>query len=743
MSRKIFRLVSTAALACASVSLPALAQLSPQAGVSDAPAEGEIVVTAQKREQNVQSIGLSVSALGGEALAAMGRQDVTALAGQIPSLQVNQYSPTVTVFNIRGVSQNDFADSQEAPIAFYNDEVYISALGAISGMTFDLQRVEVLRGPQGTLFGRNATGGLVQIISAKPTRELEAFVTGTVGSYGQIATEGAISGPLSDSLAARLSFTTNNGGGYIRNRVGSDLGSAKFYAGRLQLAGDVGSSGKFNLKAQILRNDHDRQAGLYSHASANPNAQGLGQFTGANENPYGNCNGCDALGYVEPDNNPFTASFNGPNYFDRTFVSATGRYEQDLGGVTLTSITDFQHLKKGYGEDSDMSPVRGFEYTTAQRLHQWSQELRLAGNSDRVHWIVGMYGINIHTANKYDTDLSQSFGLNEIYSSVLNTNSVAGFGQLEYKLSDEISLIGGARYSEDWKHYDYVHSENGVQDFVFNRTNNPGVANKRFGNYSGKIEIDYKPTPDVFFYASINRGTKSGGFGTPAFAGPPAAQPLNASDIPFDQEALTNYEAGLKLTLFDRTTHFNISAFHYDYHNYQSFETVGVSLFVRNKQAFVNGVEFELNTRPVDGLYLSSFLTVLDSKIRNVKLPSGEVSDRRMPQAPKLSVGGNARYEFDAGPGKLALQTDWKYDSGQFFSSFNAPVDFERARVIGNARISYAFENKPFEVAAFVNNLTDREYRVYNLDLSGPFGFTQQTYGRPRWFGGSVTVRLK
>ena len=293
----------------------------------------EIVVTAQKRTQSAQAIGVAVSALGKDSLAALGRQDISALATQVPGLQVNQYSPTVTVFNIRGVSQNDFADSQEAPIAFYNDEVYISALGAIAGMTYDLERIEVLRGPQGTLFGRNATGGLVQIVSAKPTDHLDGFVTATVGSYGQIATEGAIGGPLSDTLRARLSFTTNHGGDYIKNRVGKDLGGAKFYAGRLQLAGDVGDRGKFTIKVQALRNDHDRQGGIYSHAAAIPNALGLGTFIGANENPWSTCNGCDALGYGEPDRDPFTASFNGPNRFSRTFWCGSACKKDPVSGV--------------------------------------------------------------------------------------------------------------------------------------------------------------------------------------------------------------------------------------------------------------------------------------------------------------------------------------------------------------------------------------------------------------------------
>jgi len=707
-------------------------QADAASAVQDSP--GDIVVTAQKREQNIQKVSLAISALGREGLADLGRQDMSAIATKLPSLQILAYSPTLTVFNIRGVSQNDFADTQEAPIAFYNDEVYVSALGAIAGQTYDLERIEMLRGPQGTLFGRNATGGLVQIVSAKPTRDLSGFLTVTGGSYGQIATEGAISGPLSDALRARLSFTTENRGGYIKNSAGKDLGNARFYAGRFQLAGDVGESGSFNLKIQGMRNDNERNGGLYSHRTAIANADGLGEYVGRDENPYGTCAGCDMFGYVQAGSNPLHVAFNGPNNFSRTYWSATLRYEHDFRGATLTSISDYQYLKKRYSEDADMSPEGIFQYPTAQNLDQYSQELRLSGNSDTLNWVVGGYAIKIVSDNNYHTDLS-AIGLDEVYGGRLNTTSFAAFSQLEYAFSDQVSLVGGVRYSADRKTLDFTHIENGVVDFTFNRASVGNLARQTFKDYSGKIGVNFKPNTDTLIYASINRGIKGGGFGTPAF------NPGDLTTIPFDEEVLIDYEAGMKLAL-GRVTHLNLAAFYYDYQDYQAFELVNIALAVRNKDATIKGLELEFNTRPTDGLYLSAFGTYLDSKVKDVTLPSGRVTDTRMPQAPKFSLGGLARYEMEMGDGTFALQTDWKYDSAQYFSTFNAPVDRQAGRVIGNARVTYVFGARKWELAAFVSNLTDKKYKLYNLDLSGPFGFTQQTYARPRWFGASVTRRL-
>lgn len=719
-----------AALICA-VASPAYAQAAPAGGVDAG--GGEIVVTAQKREQSVQKVGVSVSAVSGDSLTTVSTAGISALAVKVPNLQVSEYSPTITIFNIRGVSQNDFADSQESPIAFYSDEAYVSAMGGISGQLFDLQRVEVLRGPQGTLFGRNATGGLVQAVAVKPGKMTSGYARLTYGAYDQVSAEAAIGGPLTDTLRGRISLSTNQGGAYIRNSAGPDLGKQNNYAARVQLAGDIGGEGSFNLKYQLLRNSNETTGGLYSHGAAVANADGLGEFLPVNVNAFGTCAGCDMFGYRQS-GDPFHVAFDGPNSFNRTFHEGTLRYEQKLGGVSLVSVTDYQNLKKRYGEDTDMSPVPLFKYNTAQDLEQFSQELRLSGDNGTLQWVVGGYAIWITSDNAYHFDLS-GIGLDEIYGGRLKTHSLAGFGQLEYKVSDLVTLIGGLRYSHDVKTYDFSHAENGTTDMVFNAASVGALARNASGKWSWKAQVNLTPSRNVLFYAGVNRGTKSGGFGTPAFF------TADLSTIPFRPETLTNYEAGLKLTLLDGKAHFNTSAFYYDYKDYQTFELVNVALAVRNKQARVQGLEFSADVRPLPGLTLGGFATVLDTKVKGVVLPGGRIVDTKMPQAPDFSLGLSGEYAFTLGSGEAKLATDWKYDGVQYFSTFNAPVDREPARWVGNARISYKLDNG-LELAAFVNNLTDRKYRLYNLDLSGPFGFLNQTYARPRWWGVSASIHF-
>ncbi len=727
--------------AASTLTFPTMAQNLPTPVAK--PAIEEIVVTAQKRRQNLQDIGLSVTALGQSTLAAIGRQDVTALAGKVPGLLVNQYSPTITIFNIRGVSQNDFSDAQEAPIAFYNDEVYIGALGAISGQTFDLERVEVLRGPQGTLFGRNATGGLVQIISAKPTKDLQGFLTVTGGSYRQIATEGAISGPLTSWLRARLSFTTDHHDGYIHNTLGPSIGNARFYGGRFQVEADVGAEGKLLLKAQGLRNNHETSGGIYSQQTVVPDADGLGRPIGKNEDFYGTGQGADPFGYVRTSTDPFTQSFDRVPSFDRKYYSLTGRYEQKIGDITIVSLTDYQNLAKNYGEDTDQTPNQVFNYDTSQRLYQISEELRVSGKSGPLRWLVGGYGFKNRSDNTYRVDLSGIAGPVLTYGGRQKTWSLAAFSQLEYALNDKFSAIGGLRYTSDVKTYDFTLAADGALLFPFNQTLYPDLARRHDTALSGKVELDFKPTPSMLLYASVSKGTKGGGYNViSSLPSDPAALANVPSLIPFKPESLYDYEGGFKLKLGDYST-LNGSAFYYDYKNYQAFILVGIVQTIVNRPATIKGLELEFNTRPINGLSLQLFATGLKTKVRNITLPLGRVTDRVLPQAPDFSLGGSARYEFETGPGKLALSTDFKFNSSQFFSTFNSTIDHEPNHLVANARLAYTFNHPGIEVAVFANNLTNEAYRIYNLDIaSSGLGITNQTYARPRWLGGSLGYKF-
>ena len=243
----------------------------------------EVVVTAQRREQKLQDVGIAVTPLGEKALEDLNITNATDIVRAVPSLKMNAYSSAQVVFNIRGVSQNDYGDQQEPPVAVYQDDSYSSSINLASFPVFDLARIETLRGPQGTLFGRNATGGAIQFISRKPTDDFEAYTDLTYGSYNQVVVDGAVSGPFTDNLQGRLAFIYDKDDGYMESIVAGvpDRGGNDHYAFRGSLAWQPGDATDVGLIVRYLKADKETQAGIYSNEPACPNAQNQGEFTPA------------------------------------------------------------------------------------------------------------------------------------------------------------------------------------------------------------------------------------------------------------------------------------------------------------------------------------------------------------------------------------------------------------------------------------------------------------------------------
>jgi iron complex outermembrane recepter protein len=695
----------------------------------------QIIVTASKREQNLERVGTAVTALSESQLVAMGKSDLTAVTNRVPGMQFNQYAPTLTVFNIRGVSQNDFTDAQEAPVAYYSDGVYVSALGAISGQMYDLSRVEVLRGPQGTLFGRNATGGLVQTISALPTPEFSGYLQAAAGSYGEYTTEGAVSGPLSDSVRTRLSFMTDDSQGYVHDVVsGLSLGTARAYAVRSQFDFDLPNADNLLVKFYVTRNDHERPADYYTVPSY-PNQLGLGVILPPNVNYWHTCPGCDILGYRSPYlNDPYTIAINHLPSFTRTYFGGTATYTGSLFGQKLTSITSYQGLRKDYSEDSDGTPQTLDHYFVHQYFTQESQELRLEGTTDRLFWVAGLYGLAIDSNNGYSADLS-GLGAEDYYKNQTHTHSGAVFGQIEYKLRDDVKLITGIRGSYDHKEYSYYIEQlatgSPAESVLFDSNTYPSLATESFKNWSGKLEVDYTPSEDALLYASVNRGTKAGGFASPGSIPNTVSQLVNA--LPFNQEVLTSYEGGLKLTMFNGSTRLNAAVFHYNYEHYQAFSVIGIFSEITNNDAQVNGGELELTTTPVNGLVLNGFVSLLRSRVYDIVAPSGAIINPEMPQSPHYSLGSSADYTLPTSVGSFKLSGDWKYNAPEYWEIFNAPADREPGEGWGDARLAFVpASNNKWEFAVSVKNVTNKVYHIYASDISG-ISFEQFTMARPRW----------
>jgi iron complex outermembrane receptor protein len=730
MSRRI--VPSLAALAIG-LSSPVAAQKSGTAE-TESVFGGEIVVTAQKREQNAQDVGISLTTLSGSQLESLGYETTADIIAQVPSLKMLSFSPSLTIFNLRGVSQNDFSDHYEPPVAVLTDEAYVSTQGAVNSLLFDVERVEVLRGPQGTLFGRNATGGAIQYISRKPTDTLDGYAQLTIGEYDQRNVEAAISGPLTETLSARFAAAYAHNDGWLKNRIGPDINANKDYAGRLFLNWEPSDGVDILLKVHGSRNN-DRSGG-YSHRAIAPGADGLGETIGPNENPWNTCNGCDILGYRNPSNSPWNQAHDRIGYLKRTIAGATLKATVDLGGVTLTSITDYLYLKKLFGSDSDASPNSLLLYATEQHLDQYSQELRLSADKDGFRWVAGVYLLSIDTRNFQSAPLDTLF--TPPFVSAVNyqvkTRSGALFGQAEIDLSDAITLIGGVRGTTDTRKMDFALRDSFGGAFDFNRQLFPDLAKQTFRNISAKGEIDWHVDDDAMIYVSVSRGTKAGGFSAPGFL------PFTAQSLVHDQEVLTAYEAGFKTEFFDRKLRLNGSAFHYDYDDYQAFFLVGLSTSIANRDATIDGFELEASANPYPGVDLSAGLSHLDATVKNITLPSGRVVDRKMPMTPGLSLNGLARYAWSALGGTLSVQADANYSSAFNFYVLNPPVTREAPYVVVNGRIGYRSGDGNWELSAQVRNIFNRRYRQYSNDISS-LSIGLDAYAPPRWASAALTYR--
>jgi len=565
----------------------------------------EIIVVAQKREQNLQEIPISISAFGSEAMNDLGWLSSEDVADQTPGLIATSFSgdSTVSIFSIRGVGQNDFADHQEAPTAVYVDGVYVGFTGAAGIQMYDLERVEVLRGPQGTLFGRNATGGLVHLISKRPTETLEAYTDLTVGEFNQVRAEGAISGPLSDTVRGRLSVLSDQADGYFKNYTGTDARERDFFNARAQLA--FSPSEAFDgLLTVWTSTTNDIVAGAYDFRPAFEEIGDMdADYQGSTD---------DTPGANDGNLNPLGSSDK-----DAKDVALTLNY--DTGQLMVTSITEFGDFEKFYEEDSDGNASRTIDYIATQDATQFSQELRISGDAGRASWVAGLYYLNLD--GNYFTDLNApTFGgaVEQIYD--LETKSWSAFAHSEFRLTNATSLTAGIRWINDKKEYNLL-SECVLSDtlspgepflpgfppndcalFTSGDPGNPLVVeagqlnlDRDDSDYAGVISLTHRVSDDAMFYGSINRGMKGGGFTAPLDGF------LTPAEIIYDPEILTSYEAGTKLVLANSRVRLNASAFYYDYKDYQAYVFQGLTSQVRNQDAEITGGEIELELRPVDG----------------------------------------------------------------------------------------------------------------------------------------------
>ncbi|MFC3052106.1 TonB-dependent receptor [Kordiimonas pumila] len=692
----------------------------------------EIVVTATRRAANIQDVAIAVTAHSGDRLIELGMRNTTDLAAMTPGLQFTAPGgpPVAGLISIRGVSQNDFAGHIEPANAFYIDEVYQPSNATSVQELFDVARVEVLKGPQGTLFGRNATGGLVHIVTNQPGDTLEGFVDVTVGSYDQVRVEAAVGGPIAEGVSARLAVLKNKADGFVKNDIGADLLANDTLAGRFQLKLEPNSALTVNLFADWYKNK--------------PVASGGAMITGAGQDtdglgiplPAGSPTG---FGYADADGDPYTGSYNYPGRFTRETWTVGGKANLDLGnGLSLATVTSYQKLDSEYAADNDFSPVDiGIFLQDADAKH-FTQEIRLIEDEGAFRWTTGLYYLNIKG------DYFQGFNLPAFatypradYS--VDTQSYSGFGQIEYDLNADVQISAGIRVTRDEKDYYYSEVCTGPLCAAFIAPGSLAAAGVTTDNHgetgvSGRLAIDWHPNKDTLLYASINRGYKAFNYN----AGFVGQAPL--SGFRFKGENLMAYEVGGKFDLFDQHVRLNGSLYYYDYSDYQAFDQRGFNFTLFNTSAEIYGGDFELSIRPGMGFQFDAGLALLHTNVKDIPI-GARIVDREAPQAPDYTINLAASKYFDLKSGKLSATFNAVYTADFYSQLTNAQVTLVPGGWLANARVSLEILEDRLELAVFANNIFDKARKTFSFDVSAPpLGGAYDTYTPPRWIG--VEARL-
>ena len=736
-------LFSTVALTSL-ISAPLAAQPAPanQAAPEDSGGIADIVVTAERRASSVQRTPIAISAVDGQTMRSSSITDIERLSQNIPNLNFNRIGSDAKI-SIRGIGYNSISPGGEPRVALYSDGFYQSRNQAALLGFFDVDRVEVLRGPQGTLYGRNAIAGTINILSRDPGSSLNGYFTGTAGNYGLVGTEGAIGGPLSSTVQARLSFRTVDRNGYGRNiSTGDDVNDERSRSVRGKIKFDP--SGDLAIKLTGDYTTVRQNSGGYRYA-------GRGNLSIPTL--------VEQLGAAVPTDPQDAAGF-GPRQRIETY-GISGQADLSLSDRTTVSfLAGYRHFTASQYTNIDGSAANLTRLYIDETSDAFSAELRLSQKIGEFADVI-LGGYYFHEKNSATNqvpfkgiilgapDPDQYI---EFYGSLgrVNTNAKAIFGQANIRFTDRLELDVGARYSDEKKTIFEQHQVDVVDPFILNDPLRPGFnpALGLFGNGQGtqtaswdsfdpKVTLSYKATKSVMVYATYSRGFKSGGYNVGGLQ--PAFRP----------EKLTNYEAGIKADLFDRRLRVNASVFNYDYQDLQESIIVGTSIVTKNAtSARIRGLEAEVTARPVDDLLLLLNAAHLDGKFKtfsdtNSAFPTlglQNLTGRQLPDAPKYQFGGEIGYTIRTNFGAITPRVNVAWFDRVYFDHFNTVEMSQPSRTMINLFLGWSSSDGGWTATAYVKNVTDDTYIAgANTNLDALRFSRSAVYGEPRTFGVNVT----
>lgn len=726
---------------------------------------GEIVVTARRRAESAQRAPVAVSAFDAEALQARNVDSIDDVQQFTPNVQLEGAaalsggSSNVTMF-IRGIGVNDFAIFSDPGVGLYVDEVYLGrSIGGVLDV-LDLERTEVVRGPQGTLFGRNTIGGALLLTSHKPVFEDTASVRYTLGRFGRSdLTAVGNAALIDDKLAVRVAVANLDRGGYARRLVdGEPLGDINRSAGRVQVLWKPLSNLEVTLRGDATRGrEHSAASTLVYVRPGGPFIDRFNMFVAPNAGVMRPSSTLDDS-FVTGD--PYTTYATGPNRSDLDSQGVSLTPILKLGSVTLKSISALRRLKADFGRDGDNTPFTFRETSNAVSQWQLTQELQAFGDAlgDRLQWMVGLYyfqeraqenaaanlAVGLYDAlEAADPDNPANVGADlqvDLYNKV-NNKSAAAFANASLELFGGLSVAGGIRLTYEDKAFSLRHTR--VASGV------PIVpAGTRMEadwlSVDPRVGLQYRPVDTFLAYATWSRGFKSGGFNGRPLVG-------IAEVTKYNPERLWSYEVGVKTDWLDRKLRVNAAAFYYDYRDIQLTVLLTPQNFVGNAaRSALYGGELEVVARPVQPLRINATLGYLENRYRSIGegLGPGQVlpitEDSRLPKAPRWTLTAGAEYllSLPARLGSLSLRVDYGYRTRAFHDVANTKEIAQRAFGVLSANLSWRSEDERWELVVFGTNLTDERYRISGNASSPAFGIAELTYARPREWGLTVAHRF-
>ena len=744
-----------ASVALGAFAVPAFAQDTTPVATEDS--GDTIVVIARKREERVVDVPIAVTAMSDTQLEKLGANDLSGIQGAVPNVNIVQGrgSASSANFFIRGVGQPDALQTFDPAVGVYVDGVYLSRIqGALLNL-FDVQRVEVLRGPQGTLYGKNTIGGAVNIVSRKPDLDtLTGEGAFTYGRFNEVTAKGYVSAPLvTDKVALSVAGVYDDRDGIVTDpRTGKKYNDRNNLSGRAILRAQASDNVEVLLSADYTR---QRNAPTLGYLTA-PLLQS-GVITLAPANPYGPYN--------------YKASNSLPDgkgqKLDHWGVSGT--VNVDLGSdLELTSITAFRRLKTDFYIDIDATQFEVGDVFVGVRQKQFSQELQLKYNGDALKGVFGLYFLNEKNDSHqeaYADDLFFGATFTRFIDDAQDTKSYAAFGQLTYDFSDQLSLTGGLRYTREDKTYNRytvtASSFAGLNNLSFRFPDGlPSPYNKAneatFEAWTPMVSLSFKPTPDTMLYASASRGFKSGGFNgrvngpgdvTLVVNGTPTVVPY------FAPEKVWTYEAGAKGSFLNGRVMLSAAAFYSDYKDFQARVgggSVGAFPVINAGKLRIQGVEVEAMVRPTDALTLSASLGYLDAEYKEFNdgrrapalscNPTGTKITCKPAFAPPLSARFGADYRIPVGAATLTLGGDARFVDKHYLSVDNRPGLMEDGYWVANAYAQIDLDR--YYLRGMVKNAGNALYKTDGQEFSSVGNIQTVYYGDPRTWNVTVGVRF-